>query len=126
MAIAKRKLLTLPPDEAERKILEARDAEIARIKAETEEQLRVVRDNRKKATIAEKREERKQNQSRAFCVGEFLLRNGLEDKTLQAIIQTDAFDKFMRGIRYAGRRKLFGLPELADTPRAGGRRKKAA
>jgi hypothetical protein len=86
-----------------------RDQEIARVRAEAAAAIRELEEQRRRADAAQRESQRKVKQRMAFVLGEFLLRNGLEDPTVRAIVESDAFDMFTRAVRHRGARAHFGL-----------------
>lgn len=89
-----------------------RDAQIAKIRESAGETLEELQDEMRKLEQTERQRQRKQRQRAAFVLGEFLLRDGLEDATVQAIVASGAFDTFTRSKSHRGARKIFGLPEI--------------
>jgi len=113
------------PDEikaAEAQAVKLRDAEIARIREETRLRLRDLDEERRELESGERARRRKARQRLAFVLGEFLLRNEdgdvLEDATIRAIVESDAFDAFTRAPKYRSARSAFGLEDVPDAPKA--------
>jgi hypothetical protein len=105
----------------ERSIIKRRDEEIERIKRETAAELKAISDRKKRKDRKERMERTRELQKMAFAIGSYLLRNGVDDATVKAIVGTDGFERFMQSPQFRGRRKLFGLSEMAparETPKA--------
>lgn len=91
-----------------------RDAEEAKkqITAEANEEVKRIEREMAQLEASERREQKRKAQRMAFTLGEFLLRNGLKDSKLQAIIKSPEFDQFLGSAKRNSDRRRFGLPEI--------------